>query len=177
MQFVHQSLAWGFLIALVPLLIHLINLVRRRRIKWAAMDFLLQSYRRHRTWIWLQQLLLLLLRMAAIAVVVAMVAQWITQRQWFALLGGRPTHHYVLLDDSFSMGERTGGESAFDRAFEALRSIATRAMQQETPQKLTLLRFSRAEAADENRGPFAQLDLHAEAVDGNFDLTLEDPPA
>ena len=32
----------GFLLVLLPLLIHLINLMRQRRVKWAAMEFLLQ---------------------------------------------------------------------------------------------------------------------------------------
>ena len=43
MQFVHQALTWGFLLALLPLVIHLINLVRRRRVRWAAMEFLLTA--------------------------------------------------------------------------------------------------------------------------------------
>ncbi|MDP6467723.1 MAG: BatA domain-containing protein, partial [Pirellulaceae bacterium] len=148
MQFVHQALTWGFLLALVPLLIHLINLVRRRRVQWAAMDFLLQSYKRHRTWIWLKQLLLLLSRMAAVAIIVAMLAQWITQREWFSLFGGTATHHYVILDDSFSMTDRVGGTTAFDRASRALQNIGTQAMLRETPQKLTVLRFSRTAGVD-----------------------------
>jgi len=80
MTFVHQALTWGFLLALVPLLIHLINLMRRRRVQWAAMEFLLRSYKKHRKWIWLKQLLLLLMRMAVIALIVAMLAQWITKK-------------------------------------------------------------------------------------------------
>ena len=62
MQFIYQPLTWGFFLVLVPLLIHLINLMRHRRVQWAAMEFLLQSYRKHRKWVWLKQLLLLLAR-------------------------------------------------------------------------------------------------------------------
>ena len=75
MQFVYQALTWGFLLALLPLLIHLINMMRHRRVKWAAMEFLLQSYKKHRRWVWLKQLLLLLARMAAVVLLVAMLAQ------------------------------------------------------------------------------------------------------
>jgi len=50
-MFIHTALTWGFFLALVPLLIHLINLVRRRRVKWAAMEFLLASYKKHRKWV------------------------------------------------------------------------------------------------------------------------------
>ena len=41
------------------MLIHLINMLRHRRVEWAAMEFLLLSQRKHRTWIILKQLLLL----------------------------------------------------------------------------------------------------------------------
>ena len=109
MQFVHQALTWGFLLALVPLLIHLINMMRHRRVQWAAMEFLLASYKKHRKWIWLKQLLLLLARMAVVALVVAMLAQLKTRDQWLAIFGGRVTHHYVVLDDSYSMSDRVAG--------------------------------------------------------------------
>ena len=174
MQFVHPALAWGFLLALVPLLIHLINLVRRRRIQWAAMDFLLQSYKKHRTWIWLKQFLLLLARMAAVALVVAMLAQWVTQQEWFALLGVTSTHHYVILDDSYSMGDRVGGASAFDRAQQAIGHIAERAVSQETRQKFTLIRCSRAAASAEDADAGSIADLNGEIVDSRFNLLLEE---
>src|SRR2546423_15086059 len=98
MQFVHQALTWGFLVALVPLLIHLINMMRHRRIHWAAMEFLLASYKKHRKWIWLKQLLLLLARMAAVALVVAMLAQLKPRDQWLAIFGGPATPHYGGFD-------------------------------------------------------------------------------
>src|SRR5207253_2538926 len=96
MQFIHQALTWGFLLALVPLLIHLINMMRHRRVRWAAMEFLLASYKKHRKWIWLKQLLLLLARMAAVALVVAMLAQLKTRDQWLAIFGGRVTLERTL---------------------------------------------------------------------------------
>ena len=129
MQFIHQALAWGFLIALAPVLIHLINMMRHRRVKWAAMEFLLQSYRKHRRWVWLKQLLLLLMRMAAVALIVAMLAGWISREKWLAIFGERTTHHYVLLDDSYSMSERAGGASAFERGLKAVRRIAAQGRQ------------------------------------------------
>ena len=176
MQFIHQALTWGFLIAIVPLLIHLINVLRHRRVQWAAMDFLLQSYRRHRKWIWMRQLLLLMSRMAAIAFVVAMLAQWVTRDQWLDFFGGKSTHHYVLLDDSLSMSERSGATSAFDLGRQTLARIVQRAAAAETPQKLTVLRFSRcvsrAANADETLGQIA--DFNAVDIDTRLDERLED---
>jgi hypothetical protein len=112
--------------------------------------------------------------MAAVAIIVAMLAQWITQREWFSLFGGTSTHHYVIVDDSFSMSDRVGGTTAFDRASRALRNIGTQAVLQETPQKFTVLRFSRTTAVDpKSDAPESAADLHAENVDSNFDMLLE----
>ena len=178
MTFVHQALTWGFLLALLPLLIHLINLMRRRRVKWAAMEFLLRSYKKHRRWIWLKQFLLLLARMAAIALIVAMLAQWITQKQWAAIFGATATHHFVLLDDSYSMSEQSGGASAFDRAKRAMGEIAAQAIGQDSQQKFTLIRFSRVASAGDQSEEDADItlvtDFNAEIVDSNFDVVLEE---
>ncbi len=177
-QFGFPTLIPGFLLVLAPLLIHLINLLRHRRVKWAAMDFLLQSYKKHRKWVWLRQMLLLLSRMAAIALLVALLAQWKPQSALFARFSGAAAHHYVLIDDSFSMSERTGGASAFDQALQAVRAIAERALEQDGPQRLTLLRFSRAAArveTDEVEEKAARVaDLNSAVVDGRFDSVLED---
>jgi hypothetical protein len=178
MQFVHQALTWGFLLVLVPLLIHLINMMRHRRVKWAAMEFLLQAYKKHRKWIWLKQLILLLMRMAAIALIVAMLAQWITRGQWLDIFGGRPTHHYVVLDDSYSMSDRFGGASAYETGLAAIQRIGAQAAAQDTAQKFTLIRFSRAARASANGGEetdFNQIaDFNAEVVAPDFDVTLEE---
>ena len=115
-MFTYQALTWGFLIALVPLLIHLINMMRHRRVKWAAMEFLLKSYKKHRKWVWLKQLLLLLLRMLVIAMIVALLAQWDPQSSFLSRFGGKVTHHYVLIDDSYSMSDTLGEKSAFETA-------------------------------------------------------------
>ena len=173
MQFIHQALTWGFLLALVPLLIHLINMMRHRRVKWAAMEFLLAAYKKHRKWIWLKQLLLLLARMAAIVLVVAMLAQLKTRDQWLAIFGSRATHHYVLLDDSYSMSDRLAGASAMDAARQVVSTIVSRAGQEESPHKLTLIRYSSARGAAGQGEAAQRADFNAEPIDGEFDLVLE----
>ncbi len=172
MQFVYQALTWGFLLALLPLLIHLINMMRHKRVKWAAMEFLLQSYKKHRRWVWLKQLLLLLARMAAVVLLVAMLAQLKTRDQWLALFGGKATHHYVLLDDSYSMSDRVAGQSAFDASRQVLSSIVSGAKSADNPQKLTVLRYSQARGGGDVSANSAA-DFNSEIIDSEFDLTLE----
>ena len=66
---------WGLPLVAVPLVIHLINLLRHRRVEWAAMEFLLASRKKYRTRVLLRQWLLLALRTAAIAGLVLGLAQ------------------------------------------------------------------------------------------------------
>jgi Aerotolerance regulator N-terminal len=144
MQFVFPSLAWGFLLVLVPLLVHLINLLRHRRQPWAAMEFLLESYRKHRKWVWLKQALLLLSRMAVMAVLVAMLAHWVSGSRLMALLGRNVTHHYVLLDDSYSMADESSGVSGYQNGLSAIAGLLRTVSDDRGLHQVTLLRWSRA---------------------------------
>ena len=147
MQFVFQPLAWGFLLVLLPLLIHLINLVRHRRTQWAAMEFLLESYRKLRRWVWLKQALLIASRMLAVAIAVAMLAQWVSGSRWLAMISRSTTHHYVILDDSASMSDTSSKGTAYQSALGAVQAIATNANTQEGSHLLTVVRASRASLA------------------------------
>lgn len=147
MQFVFQPLAWGFLLVLLPLLIHLINLVRHRRTQWAAMEFLLESYRKLRRWVWLKQALLIASRMLAVAIAVAMLAQWVSGSRWLAMISQSTTHHYVILDDSASMSDTSSKGTAYQSALGAVQSIAVNANTQEGSHLLTVVRASRASLA------------------------------
>ena len=147
-SFLHPALFWTLGlptlgVVAIPVLIHLINMMRHRRIQWAAMEFLLLSQKKNRTWVMLKQLLLLLLRMAAVAAIVLLVAQPVLQNRWGNLLGGTRTHHIVLLDDSFSMSSRWENTDAFAEGKKVVRHIGAEAARQVHPQLFTLLRFSR----------------------------------
>jgi hypothetical protein len=142
--FVHPLLLWGLPIIGLPVLIHLINMMRHRRVEWAAMEFLIDSQKKHRTWILLKQFLLLLMRMAAIAAIVFLVAQPILRHQWSSLLGGMKTHHVILLDDSFSMSDHWDDTSAFAEAKRVIERIGSEAARRVQPQVFTILPFSRA---------------------------------
>lgn len=161
-------LAIGLPLVLLPVLIHLINMMRHRRIPWAAMEFLLASQKKNRRWVILKQLLLLLLRMGAVAAVVFMVAQPQLRNQLGNWFGGSKIHHVVLIDDSFSMSDRWADTSAFDEAKKRVLAIARQIEQQQAMQEFTLLRFSKA--ARSGRG--MQPDLRA-SVDSEFRAKLE----
>ena len=163
----------GLMIAL-PVLIHLINMLRHRRVKWAAMEFLLQSHKRQRNWIRLKQLILLLLRIAALVSALLMLGQvGCRDSRLAALLGGRTVHHYVLVDDSYSVGAVQQGRSGLERMREALVTLGQQ-FDRGGDLRVTLIRFSRAAAAERIASSdlsFEQLaDLNGVRVDSEFEV-------
>jgi hypothetical protein len=159
----------GLPLIAVPILIHLINLRRQQRVRWAAMQFLLESQQRNRRWILLKQLLLLATRMAIIAFVVLMLAHLIVRNEWLRLLGSGTTHHLVLLDDSYSMSDRWDNTSAIAEGKRAVQAIVDQAHQQADTQLVTLLRFS--EAVRLSAG--AQPQVFNERINDDFRSRLE----
>ncbi len=148
----------GLPILALPIIIHLINLLRHRRVQWAAMEFLLAAHKKSNTWIILKQLLLLLLRIMAVAAVVLILAQMLMKEEWQRFFGGVTTHHVILIDDTFSTSDTTGEESVLDRAKKEAGRIGETAVNARSNQKLTLIRFSR---------PFKP-DINTASVDKNF---------
>lgn len=148
----------------MPLLVHLINMLRHRRQSWAAMDFLLASYRKQKKWIRLRQLLLLLSRLAVAALLIAMLCGWTGGGQMLGMLGGQTTHHLLILDDSYSMGDESigpntrrlvdlsgttedavgGAATAYGRALQAVQDLTRRLANDDGNHQLTVMRASRA---------------------------------
>jgi hypothetical protein len=147
-----------------PILIHLINMLRHQRVEWAAMEFLLLSQKKHKTWVIIKQLLLLLLRIAAIALVVMALAQPLLPDRWGNFLSAQPTHHIVLLDDSYSMSENLNGSTAFDLAKKVVQRLGESATRPREPQMFTLLRLSRSGGRYGGTRP----DFQKEVVDSDF---------
>jgi hypothetical protein len=119
---------WGLPLAAAPLLIHLLNRLRHKRVPFAAVEFLLASQHRYRTQVLLRQLLLLALRTVAVVGIVLALAQPRWTSGLTGLLGTGRTLHVVLLDDSASMGDRgTAGGTAtsFDRGRAAVARLVT----------------------------------------------------
>jgi hypothetical protein len=114
--FVHPALLAGIGLASVPLIIHLLNRQRYKPMPWAAMRFVLAAYRRTRRRARLENLLLLLLRMAAIALLALAISRPFTgSRSPLAGLAESRRDVVLVLDASASTGYRAGVESTFER--------------------------------------------------------------
>lgn len=106
----------GLAAAAGPVLIHLLNRRIFRQVDWAAMEFLLEASRRSNALLRLRDLLLMALRMVAVALFGLAVARpFLTSGGGLATAG--PVHAILVLDNSMSMGrERLGGATLLDDA-------------------------------------------------------------
>jgi uncharacterized membrane protein len=117
MGFAHTGMLWFGLAAAVPLIIHLLNRQRYRRMRWAAMEFLLAALKKTRRRVQLENLLLLLIRMMLMALLALALSRPFVRVGASNPLSSPQTHLIIVLDNSYSMGYRTAGRPVpFDKA-------------------------------------------------------------
>jgi len=119
MPFVHPAIFWSGLAAVsAPVIIHLLNRRRFRTRDWAAMRFLLDSLRKNRRRLKLEELILMALRCLVILMLALAAARFSGCSALEALPLGQTMSQTAVfvLDDSYSMGQRSGGRAIFDGA-------------------------------------------------------------
>lgn len=125
MGFLNPLLALGMLGVSIPVLVHLLNRYREKRIPWAAMDLLRQAVRVRAWQVRVEDWLLLALRCLAVLLVTAALARPVLSPPGGRILGGEPTAGAVIaIDASFSMSHTPGGASRFERAIERAKLVA-----------------------------------------------------
>jgi hypothetical protein len=137
----------GAMISL-PILIHLINRMRFKRLRWAAMEFLLKSQKRNRRRLIIEQLLLLALRCLLIGLVAFLFSRFLGCESRAGEDGKAEEQsnlHIVLLNDSLSMNDRVKGQ---DDCFNLgrkhiLETIAPAMGKSATPDRLVVVQLSR----------------------------------
>ncbi|UCC31276.1 MAG: BatA domain-containing protein [Phycisphaerales bacterium] len=143
--FVSPGLFFGGAAAVAaPILIHLLARRRFRRIRWAAMDFLIHAERRNRRRLRMEEWILLALRCMAVAFIAAMVARPFFKPAGLAMLwgGSQHTERVFVLDDSFSMAYESAGGTVFDRAKLAVRRLVEGIRREKPDDTVTILRAS-----------------------------------
>ena len=142
-HFLNPSLFWPAVgLMAVPVIIHLINRLRYKRVRFAAMEFLLQSQQRNRRRVLIEHLLLLAARVLAVGFIGFLIARFVADPRQLSMFQGAKTHHVLLIDDSGSMRDRIGDTDAFSAAREVIRKLTAEGAQRPETQKLTVLRMS-----------------------------------
>ena len=103
MNFLQPWILYALPLMALPILIHLINRHRHRSVDWAAMMFLVSAKRMNKGMARLRYVLIMLLRMLAIAVLVFAVSRPLATGSLGSLGMGKPDATLVLLDRSASM--------------------------------------------------------------------------
>lgn len=140
-------LAVGGSLVSAPIIIHLINRMKFRRVRWAAMEFLLKSQKRNRRRLIIEQLILLLLRCLLVLLTVLLVARFIGFNFSEFFQAQSSTLHIIVLDDSPSMGDQWAADgetkTAFGQAKEMiLKKIVQPAFRTPSSQHIILLQMS-----------------------------------
>jgi hypothetical protein len=131
----------GGLLVSSPIIIHLINRMRFKRIRWAAMEFLLKSQKRNRRRLIIEQMILLALRCLLVLLAGFLVARFV---------GAQPTGqgatHIVIVDDTPSMADQFSEKgpktNSFEAAREQIKLLAHSAAQAPTHQQMRIYRLS-----------------------------------
>jgi hypothetical protein len=141
-SFLHPwYMAAGGLLVSAPILIHLINRMRFKRVRWAAMEFLLKSQKRNRRRLIIEQLILLALRCLLVALAGFLVARFVG-----AMPTGQGATHIVILDDTPSMGDHFADKgpniTSFEIAKEQIKQLAHSAAQAPSHQQMRIYLLS-----------------------------------
>lgn len=120
--FLYPAFLVGLVAASLPILIHLLNRRRLRRIQFPAVRFILLSQKRISRSYRLRHWLLLALRTMAVVFLVLLLANPIFQTGTGLFAGGGPVAAVVILDNSLSM-RWSGDGIGFKQAKEAARLL------------------------------------------------------
>lgn len=126
MTFLQPFILWGIPLALLPLIIHLLNRMRYRTTRWAAMSFLFSANRASTRYAKLRQFLILACRVLALLALILAVARPLAGGWIGWMVSPAPDVVLVLLDRSASM-ETKDATNTFTRRELALRSLASAA--------------------------------------------------
>lgn len=122
MTFLNAILLGGVLAGAIPVIIHIINRNRFKRLQWGAMHLIEQILRRRRRRLKIEQIILLLVRIA-IPVLLALCMARPVLTGIEALKGRAKTSLVVLLDNSYSMNAFSSTGSHFDEAKSRINTI------------------------------------------------------
>jgi hypothetical protein len=126
MGFLNAVFLFGLAAAAVPVIIHLLNRRRLRKVKFSSLEFLDEVNKQRMRRINLRRILILILRTLAVLMLVVAFARP-TLRSGFLFAGSVPKNVIVCLDASYSMGLSQETGSAFDAARRMAKDIVDEA--------------------------------------------------
>lgn len=118
MGFLNSGLLWFAMGGLIPIIIHLLNRQKHRRVRWAAMEFLLAAIRRTQRRLRIENLILLLIRIAVMILLALAIARPFLQDSAATISTESNTLAVFVIDNSYSMGYKTAQKTSLEKAKE-----------------------------------------------------------
>src|ERR1043166_9513840 len=138
MGFFNPGLLWFALGGAIPIIIHLLHRQKFKRIRWAAMEFLLAALKKTRRRLQLENLILLLLRIAVMILLALAVARPFFHEAPLGAIQDSDTHHIFVIDTSYSMAYKRAQTTSLDVARKAALEVLKEITQSEQD-RFTLL--------------------------------------
>lgn len=123
MNFLNPSILIGLLAVSIPILIHLLNLRKIKKVEFSTLMFLKEIQKSKMRRIKLKQLLLLLLRVMAVIFLVLSFANPVYEGYAGNNAGRAGYTTLIFIDDSFSMSARDGRGEYLNQASDAVKKI------------------------------------------------------
>lgn len=127
----------------IPVIIHLLHRQKYKKIRWAAMEWLLAAIRKTRRRLQLENLILLLIRILIMILLAFALARPYLSGAATNLMGESDTHYIFVIDNSYSMEwkKEDGQNSSFDKAKQACRDLM-KTIQPTPKDRFTLMTLS-----------------------------------
>ncbi len=151
----------GLAAALIPLILHLRRARQVRKITFSTTRFFDEQFIRAARRARLQDLLLMLLRMALFCLLALALAQPLMNLPWAAGLAGGARQVAIVLDDSASMAVKTGSGTPLDQSKSAAQALLAE-LKPARGDRAALVLAGRREAGP--AAPFAAPTTHIEKV-------------
>jgi len=116
MEFLNPLFLAGMGAIAAPIIIHLLNRQRYKKVEWAAMRFILEAIKRTHRRLRLEEILLLIMRCLILMLLALALSRPFITGSLLGLASEGNRYAIIALDASYSTGARTGHETAFDRA-------------------------------------------------------------
>lgn len=132
----------GAALVSIPIIIHFLNRLRFKRVRFAAMEFLLKSDKRNRRRVMIEQLILLAMRCLMVLFLVLLIGRLVLDSTQLSLFRGARSHHFVILDDSGSMNDRWGETTAFEEGIGVVKKLLSEGANQPGTQQISIMLMS-----------------------------------
>ncbi|MFO7872004.1 MAG: VWA domain-containing protein [Kiritimatiellia bacterium] len=122
MSFVHPALLYALALGAIPIIIYYLMRFRSLKVPWGANYVLERALERLKKHLYLEQIILIALRVLALAALVTAFARPIT-RAATAALTGTGVHRVLLVDGSYSMLAGEGKKTQWRKAGEVMNKL------------------------------------------------------